>query len=298
MPERPRWRRHGLLAMATMAVALSCVMSEPIPQRSDVAPLASPSTASDVAPTAGAIRIMPLGSSSTVGTGSLATAGFRGPLQTLLTIDHVAYDMVGSQHSGPPSLPDRDHEGHVGWTMRRMQPFIAGWVARQHPDVILLQVGTNDLLTGTTATATAQRLDTVLTTISAAAPHAYVIVAGVWAPLPAHALARAQFTYLASDIVNRHRAAGQASTFLDTSTLLSSADLFDGVHPNSLGYRKIAHLWERAIHSYLTAHEPIRHPASPSADPGTRSRPSSPISTPATGPIGNGKPVTISSTQR
>ena len=195
---------------------------------------------------------MPLGSSSTVGTGSLATAGFRGPLEVLLADDRIAYDMVGSQQSGPPSLPDHDHEGHAGWTMVRMQPFIARWVTRQHPDVILLQVGTNDLITGTSAPVTARRLDTMLTTIRAAS-HAYVIVAGVWAPLPAHALARAEYSRLASAVVSRHRTTHQATTFVDTSTLLTPTDLFDGLHPDQAGYRKIATLWQRAIRSYLTA---------------------------------------------
>ena len=277
MQQRPRWPRRGLLAVATAAVALACTMSGPSYSGS-LGAASSPSAASGDVPLSGPLRIMPLGSSSTVGTGSLATAGFRGPLETLLAADHIAYDMVGSQHSGPLSLPDRDHEGHAGWTMRRMQPFVAGWIARQHPDVVLLQVGTNDLLTGTSATATAQRLDTVLTSTNAAASHAYVIVAGVWAPLPAHAPARAQFAHLASDVVSRHRAAGQATTFVDTSTLLSSTDLFDGLHPNAVGYRKIAGIWERAIRSYLIARERTRHPTLPSVDAVAVSRPPSPIS--------------------
>jgi hypothetical protein len=196
---------------------------------------------------------MPLGSSSTVGTGSLATAGFRGPLEVLLADDGIAYDIVGSQHSGPPSLPDRDHEGHAGWTMTRMQPLLAGWVARQHPDVVLLQVGTNDLITGTSAAATARRLDTMLNTIRTTSP-AYVIVAGIWAPLRTHVLARAEYARLASAVVARHRAAGQPTTFVDTSTLLAPTDLFDGLHPDAAGYRKIAGMWEREIRSHLTAH--------------------------------------------
>src|ERR1700704_5100745 len=105
MPERPRRPRRGLLAAATAAVALASMMSGPSSSGSVVAPLAPPSAASGAAPVSGPLRIMPLGSSSTVGTGSLATAGFRGPLETLLAADHIAYDMVGSQRSGPPSLP-------------------------------------------------------------------------------------------------------------------------------------------------------------------------------------------------
>ena len=248
------WPRRGPLAVATAVAALAAIILASV-SRGRVptsAPPYSPAATSSAAPAAGPLRIMPLGSSSTVGTGSLATAGFRGPLEVLLAGDHITYDMVGSQRSGPPSLPDRDHEGHAGWTMVRMQPFIAGWVARQHPDVILLQVGTNDLITGTSAPATAQRLDTMLTTIRATS-HAYVIVAGVWAPLPAHALARAQYSRLASAVVSRHRAVGQATTFVDTSRLLAPTDLYDGLHPDAAGYRKIAGLWERAIRSYLVA---------------------------------------------
>jgi len=145
---------------------------------------AGPSTSSDVAGHAYAVgsssasrplRIMPLGSSSTVGAGSLGTAGFRGPLEALLARDGIPFDMVGSQHSGPPSVPDLDHEGHGGWTMTRMQPLVAGWVTAAHPDVILLQVGTNDLLSGAGAAVTAKRLDTMLTTIHSVSSASVVV---------------------------------------------------------------------------------------------------------------------------
>ena len=281
MGQRPRWQRRGLLMVVTAAVALLSTMAAPVAHGSDgTSP--SPPPAAVAPPVPGVLRIMPLGSSSTVGTGSLATAGFRGPLETLLAADHIAFDMVGSQRSGPPSLPDRDHEGHAGWTMRRMQPFVAVWFARQHPDVVLLQVGTNDLLVGTSPAVTAQRLDTMLSTIGAAASHAYVIVAGVWAPLPAHASARAQFAHLASEVVSRHRAQGQSTTFVDTSTLLGSTDLFDGLHPNAAGYRKIAVVWERAISSYLATRERTQPPDTSPHDAATDAHPSSPIPGPGT----------------
>jgi acyl-CoA thioesterase I len=200
------------------------------------------------------LRIMPLGSSSTVGAGSLGTAGFRGPLQAMLAHDGIAYDMVGSQQSGPPSMTDRDHEGHGGWTMVRMQPFVAGWVARQHPDVVLLQVGTNDLITGASAAVTAGRLDTMLRTIRSITP-AYVIVAGVWAPLRSRLPARAEYARLAASVVARHRADGEAVTFVDTSTLLLPGDIYDGLHPDAAGYRKIAALWDREIRGYVAEGE-------------------------------------------
>lgn len=211
-------------------------------------PWSIPSLGTVAAPSAQVLRIMPLGTSSTVGGGSPATAGFRGPLETLLARDGIAFDMVGSQRTGPPSVPDRDHEGHGGWTMLRMQPLVARWVRTQRPDVVLLQVGTNDLLTGTTATVTAQRLDLMLTTIHSVSP-ARVIVAGVWAPLPQQRQARADYAHLTAAVVAQHHTRGESVTFFDTSTLLGRPDLFDGLHPNANGYRKIAALWEQQIRS-------------------------------------------------
>jgi acyl-CoA thioesterase-1 len=208
----------------------------------------------DAVPAAGVavhpLRIMALGGSSTVGEGSPSTAGFRGPLESLLARDGTAFVMVGSQQSGPPSVPDRHHEGHPGWTMAQMQPLVAGWMKAQRPDVVLLQVGTNDLNSGVSAPATAARLDRMLTTIHGVS-NAGVIVAGVWAPLRAHAQARADYQRLASAVVARHRGRGEATAFVDTSTLLGPGDLFDGLHPNTNGYRKIATIWHRGIRSFV-----------------------------------------------
>jgi acyl-CoA thioesterase I len=198
------------------------------------------------------LRIMPIGSSSTVGQGSPATAGFRGPLEAVLDRDGIAYDMVGSQRSGPPSLRDPDHEGYGGATMARMQPYVAGWVADQKPDIVLLQVGTNDLISGVGAAVTATRLDTMLSTIRSVSS-AHVVVAGVWAPLRSRAAARAEYTRLAAAVVERHRAAGEPVTFADASALLRPGDLADGLHPNAVGYRRIAALWDREIRSYLAS---------------------------------------------
>lgn len=49
--------------------------------------------------------------------------------------------------------------------MVTMQPQVAGWTARERPDLVLLQVGTNDLNTGTPPGTVALRLDAMLRTI-------------------------------------------------------------------------------------------------------------------------------------
>jgi len=198
------------------------------------------------------LRIMALGNSSTVGVGSPGTAGFRGPLESLLARHGIAFVMVGSQQTGPPSVPDRHHEGHPGWTMAQMQPLVAGWMRAQRPDVVLLQVGTNDLNSGVSARTTAARLDRLLDTIHGVS-NAGVIVAGVWAPLRDHPRARADYQRLAAAVVARHERRGEAMTFVDTSTLLGPGDLFDGLHPNRNGYRKIAAVWDGGIRSFVAS---------------------------------------------
>lgn len=241
--------RLGRFGAVSGIVVLLLVVAFGIRADGGVAPYPQP--AASTAGLAGTpMRIMPIGSSSTVGAGSLATAGFRVPLEVLLARDGIAYDMVGSQQSGPTSMADRDHEGHGGWTMARMQPYVGGWLTTQQPDIVLLQVGTNDLISGVGAAVTAQRLDTMLHTIRSTTS-AYVIVAGVWAPLRSRLPARAEYARLAEAVVQRHRAAGEPVTFVDASALLGSGDLYDGLHPDAAGYRKIAALWDREIRGYL-----------------------------------------------
>jgi acyl-CoA thioesterase I len=212
---------------------------------------AGPSTPARAGTASGAaatepLRIMPLGASSTVGTGSASTAGYRGPLQQRMAAHGIAVELVGSQHDGPASVPDRDHEGHGGWTLARMAPRVAAWVRDARPDVVLLHAGTNDLIQGASAQVAAQRLDMVLDAIHEVSD-VHVIVAGIWAPLPARAPARAEFDALAAAVVAEHGAEGRSASYADTAELLTSTDLADGLHPNAAGYQRIAAMWEEQI---------------------------------------------------
>jgi acyl-CoA thioesterase-1 len=196
------------------------------------------------------LRIMPLGASSTVGIGSTATAGYRGPLRELLIQNGMEVDFVGSQRTGPRSLPDADHEGRSGWTLDRMAPHVAEWVRAARPDIVLLHAGTNDLVRGASAEVTADRLGTVLDAIYGESD-AHVVVAGVWALLPDKTQARVEFEELARAVVQGFRDRGRSISYADTSDLLAKADFTDKLHANAAGYRLIAAMWERQILAYL-----------------------------------------------
>lgn len=224
--------RRGLLA-AVVALLVLLVMvlgyvPSPVVQR-----LAAPT------PT----RIMPLGASSTEGLGSPATGGYRGPLFDRLAAAGIPSDFVGSERQGSaPAVRDADHEGHSGWTIEKMQPKVRGWIREHQPDIILLHMGTNDLVQGATGREATERLEGLLDEI-AAETRATVIVAGVWAPL--HEMW--QFAEKGKAVVERLKAAGRNVRFADTAQLLGPGDFADDLHANAGGYQKIAAMWEREI---------------------------------------------------
>ncbi|MEJ3656065.1 GDSL-type esterase/lipase family protein [Actinomycetes bacterium KLBMP 9759] len=236
-------------ALACAAVLLTGLTADTTAPAAAPAPAPQPLQRAVAAPTP-PLRIMPLGASSTVGGGSPATAGYRGPLQQALRGSGVAVDLVGSCKDGPPSVADRDHEGHGGWSLARLEPNVRAWVRAARPDVVLLHGGTNDLIQGTPAPVVAQRLDTVLADIDAESD-AHVVVAGVWAPLPSRAQARAEFARLAVQVVAARAARGQSVTYVDTAALLGPQHFTDGLHANAAGYRRIAAMWEGEIRAYL-----------------------------------------------
>ena len=96
------------------------------------------------------LDIMPMGDSITYGDRGM-DAGYRGPLFNLLNPVATGFTYVGSLTTvqANQSLPANQlhHEGHSGWTAAQLTAgnFLAPGNGVD-PDVILLQIGTNDLL--------------------------------------------------------------------------------------------------------------------------------------------------------
>ncbi len=192
--------------------------------------------------TAGPIRIMPMGDSNTTGT---VGGGYRSDLSHLLSSDGIAVDFVGSNTGGPASLPDQNHEGHGGWTIARIDQHAVAWLRTYRPDLVLLQIGTNDMHTAADAAGAPARLASVLDKILAAAPQAYVMVASIPPIRDPEQQRRAEaFNAAVSGIA----AARDRVTYVDLYDAVQQPhDFSDNVHLTWGGYSKIALRWYGAI---------------------------------------------------
>ncbi|KAL4797550.1 hypothetical protein BDV19DRAFT_387353 [Aspergillus venezuelensis] len=90
------------------------------------------------------LKVLPLGDSITLGTGSTEKNGYRAPLHTLLENYHNEIDFVGSQSTG--TMADNQHEGHGGFTIEQITNSSVVGVYAQ-PNIVLLHAGTNNMKT-------------------------------------------------------------------------------------------------------------------------------------------------------
>jgi lysophospholipase L1-like esterase len=204
---------------------------------------------------AAGVRIMPLGDSLTYG--SKAAGGYRLELWTRLQRDGAAVDFVGSLQHGPASLGDRDHEGHSGWRIDEVAAAVDGWLAREQPEVVLLMIGTNDVLQNHDVAGAPARLGALLDRITANQPGARVLVATL-PPLgkPAWQAQVDAFNGALPDVVQARARAGTRVQLVDVAHGMTAADLADGIHPNAGGYAKLAAAWYAALRPLLTSTPP------------------------------------------
>ena len=198
------------------------------------------------------IRIMPLGDSITHGTP--IPGGYRNPLYHALTNLGYNVDFIGTQTTNPTnSLPEINHEGHSGWKISDpssgLYENILGWFsAIADPDVILVHIGTNDSGGGTTFTNAIERLDALITRMAVAKPNAHIIVTSLMKRNGSNYTAITNyFNPFVPNKCAAQAALGRRVTFLDMHAYLELADMSDGLHPNAVGYGKMAAAWAPAI---------------------------------------------------
>lgn len=190
-------------------------------------------------------RILPLGDSVT---SSISPhSSYRYWLWKSLVNNHYNVDFVGTQ-SGVADGPaghqdfDQDHEGHPGWTTQDALDFIDGIMDATQPNIVLLDLGSNDIADGMKIADVRANLELILQHIHAANPKTRIVVA---MPSPYRGPNSARMKYLGDEsikhMVERAQKAGiKASTVNLFDGFSVSKFTFDGVHPNDAGEKFIS----------------------------------------------------------
>ncbi|MES1021703.1 GDSL-type esterase/lipase family protein [Gloeocapsa sp. BRSZ] len=197
-------------------------------------------------------RVMPLGDSITAGQHAVEpTPGtYRIQLWKNLRADNLSVNFVGSQFNGPPSLGDKNHEGHGGWTINQIAGLVdQGIVKTYQPQIVLLMIGTNDIRPNNSPSKIASDLSNLIDRISQNSSNTQIFVSSI-APIDPAFLGSTRanlaksFNALLPDLVKDKVAQGKKVTYVNAGGSLDVTDLVpDGIHPNLTGYNKIGDAW-------------------------------------------------------
>ncbi len=224
------------------------------------------------------IKIMPLGDSITFGMAD--EGGYRKYLwQILREKGYMDIDFVGPEgsesatfnYNGTPVTYDDNHAGYSGYTIVNRP---GGWfgqlngiletmqsgdyITKYAPDIILLQIGTNDINNGA-LNSTENDLHTLLDYLCEKRPQDGVIFMTTIPDLGGN-LGWAGGDKIA-DIASYNKIVKKVAdeyssknvVFADIHSVINaSSDLADGVHPNAGGYEKMAKYWAEQLDGYLS----------------------------------------------
>lgn len=214
------------------------------------------------------MRIMPLGASITYGFLSTDGNGYREDLLGLLQQGgNTDVSYVGSRNNG--TMVENAVEGWPGWRIDQVLPKAQASVPKFLPNVVLINVGTNDCvqdfnMDNTTKTLAAQpaltadssfgvgsRLRIMVEDVLTMSPNATVVLSTLILNKNATINARvddanAQYRSVASAL----QAEGRRVVLADMSAAAggpTEATMADSTHPNDVGYSLMANRWYVAL---------------------------------------------------
>lgn len=198
------------------------------------------------------VKIMPLGDSITFGVHSTKNGGYRVTLWNVLQAAHLHITFVGSEESGPDSLPEKANEGHPGWRIDQISAHIVAWLEKYQPRIILLHIGTNDIIQNHSVSTAPARLHSLLVQITTTLPDATVIVAQL-IPLGNSRLDAKVIAYNKTipGIVSTMQAQGKHVRYVNMYNAVPLRDIPDHIHPDNLGYTLMASVWYKALQPLL-----------------------------------------------
>ncbi|MGE0700093.1 MAG: GDSL-type esterase/lipase family protein, partial [Hyphomicrobiaceae bacterium] len=212
-----------------------------------------------------AARVLPLGDSNTHGysydsQGNLAAEDIWESYRRVLWDGIVGQgswiDYVGAGENGTSALPDRQHQGVSGITVTEVVGQALAIANAQHPDVVLMMLGTNDLGEVDAATSVPADMLSIMQSFASVNPGVRFAIAEL-PPL--------EVAIYGSDIVARRNAVNAAlpalisqaqglglNAFLVSMPGLTPGDLTDGIHLTPSGFAEMAGYWLSALDANIT----------------------------------------------
>lgn len=166
--------------------------------------------------------------------------GYREHLKQLLGPANVQY--IGTQCSG--NMQNGNSEGHSGYLISQMWGVVQPDLP-QRPNVILIYVGTNDMLYPVQPDTAPQRLATLVQQLSTRLPNALIVVGNLFIETDPAVQARIdKFNAALPGVIAPLQKKGANVVIADFSHALTKSDLHcDGEHPDDVGYAKMAEVF-------------------------------------------------------
>jgi lysophospholipase L1-like esterase len=138
---------------------------------------------------------------------------------------------------------------------------VSTWLASTQPDIVLLMIGTNDTAwwTAENADQIGARHNALISQLQTARPNAWIFVASIPPQSSAiiqpnnidRAVLAQQLNAVIRSNVDARAAAGQRLRLVDVNSVLTTADLYDGIHPTEAAHAKVAQKFLEGIRAVL-----------------------------------------------
>ncbi|MEU4235579.1 cellulose binding domain-containing protein [Nonomuraea sp. NPDC026600] len=205
---------------------------------------------------AAATRIMPLGDSITGSPGCWRALLWN----RLQSAGYTNIDFVGTLPPQGCSVSyDGDNEGHGGFLATNVagQNQLPGWLAATKPDIVLMHFGTNDVWSNIAPATILSAFTTLVNQMRASNPAMKILVAKIIPMNPSTCADCGQRAITFNNAIPAWAAATSTQqspiVVVDQWTGFStSADTYDGVHPNASGDQKMSDRWYPALVNFLT----------------------------------------------
>lgn len=199
------------------------------------------------------LRVMAMGDSITVGVGSTHKAGYRLTFWNRMQEAGVPVNMVGGKAAGPENFDSR-HQGYSGLTVYELSGAVPEKMSRYQPDVVLLEIGSNDAMGSTfSPLAFEVNFSILVDRILASKPDAKLLVSTLPPNKYGHDEGpKRRLNAFLKDYVEKRRAKGDEVALVDAYAILDSRrDMVDKLHPNDAGYEKLGDAFADALLSML-----------------------------------------------